>query len=642
MYQHVEGLTMSQAFYKTVESFPTRVAQVYNPALYDNDGGGQLCWQEVCQRVEEIALGMMALGLKKAGRVAIMAPNSPYWTHTDIAVINCGAVLVTIYPTLSVNEAAYIVNDSESEYLFVGNREILDRVRSGLDQMPALKKIIIMDPAYKSDGDSLVMSLNELRELGKKNSDQYRQEYENRWKGNTLDDWATILYTSGTTGAGKGVILTNWCMSSRVDGAFEYFTNVGHPLNEEDRVLSFLPLSHIFDRCCSQWAAIWLGASIAYADSAATLVNDLPRYNPTWFSCVPRLYEKIYMQFQQQLAESGVKKALFDWALAVGEKALACRTDDHGRIDMRPEFDVKSKLPLGLRLQYSVADKLFAKVRAIFGSRFRFSFSASAGIAPELLRFFYMMGLPVLEGYGLTETCSAVTYNPMFGAKPGTIGPEANRSKVRVAEDGELEISGAGLFIGYLNKPEETEAAFTPDGWFRTGDLVEVDEDGYYKIVDRKKAIICLATGKNVAPLKLESRFATSLAVEQIFPIGDERIYISALIVPNFNYFIDIFEKQNVPYDKSKVKFATINGAQICVEVGQDFISQPILQMMVAEAVSEANKGLESFETIKQYEIIPRRFTEENGELTPTQKAKKRVILKNYADTIEALYQRHK
>lgn len=642
MYEHTEGLTASQAFYKTVESFPERIAQLYNPNLYSGDSNGMLTWKEVCERVEQIASGLLALGLQKKQRVAIMAPNSPYWTQTDIAVINCGAVLVTIYPTLSINEAAYIVNDSESEYLFVGNQEILDRIIPGMDRMPGVKKIIVMDMSYKSEADLLVMSLKELMELGKTHLTNGREEYENRWKGITLDDWATILYTSGTTGTGKGVILTHWCMSSRVDGSFEYFNNVGHPLTNEDRVLSFLPLSHIFDRACSQWAAIWLGASIAYADSAATLVNDMPLYNPTWFSCVPRLYEKIYMQFQQQLAESSAKKKLFDWALAAGEKTLTYRTDDHGRIDMRPEFDLKSKLPFGLRLQFAIADKLFAKVRAIFGNRFRFSFSASAGIAPELLRFFYIMGLPVLEGYGLTETCSAVTYNPMFGAKPGTIGPEANRSRARVAEDGELEVCGAGNFLGYLNKPEETEAAFTPDGWFRTGDLVEVDGDGYYKIVDRKKAIICLATGKNIAPLKLESRFATSLAVEQIFVIGDERNYISALIVPSFNYFIDLFEKQGVSYDKTKVKFGNINGARLCIEVGTDFVSKPILQMMVAETVAEANKSLEGFETIKQYEIITRRFTEENGELTPTQKVKKRVILENYQDTIEALYKRHK
>jgi len=642
MYQHVEGLTMSQAFYRSVELYPDRVAQLFNANLYGGDSNGIITWKGVANRVEQIASGLMALGLDKRQRVAIMAPNSPYWTHIDIAVINLGAVLVTIYPTLSANEAAYIANDSESEYLFVGNQDILDRILLGKDKLAGIKKVIVIDPGFKSPGDPWVISLADLMEMGRSTLATHKAEYEARWRSNTLDDWATILYTSGTTGAGKGVILSHWCMASRMDGALEYFIHAGHPLTNEDRVLSFLPLSHIFDRACSQWAAIYLGASIAYADSPATLINDLSLYNPTWFSCVPRLYEKIYMQFQQQLMASPLKKKLFDWALGVGYQVLAYRTDEKGRIDMRPECDIKSRLPFGLQIRYAIADQLFAKVRALFGSRFRFSFSASAGIAPELLKFFYVMGLPVLEGYGLTETCSACTYNPMFGAKPGTIGPEANRSKARVAEDGELEIYGAGNFLGYLNQPEETAAAFTPDGWFRTGDLVEVDEDGYYRIVDRKKAIICLDTGKNVAPLKLESRFATSLAVEQIFPVGDEKPYISALIVPSFNYFMDLFDKQGVSYDRSKIKMANINGANICVEVGKDFVSQPLLQMMVAEAVAEANQSLEEFETIKQYEIITRRFTEENGELTPTQKPKKRVILENYKDTIEGLYRRHK
>lgn len=309
---------------------------------------------------------------------------------------------------------------------------------------------------------------------------------------------------------------------------------------------------------------------------------------------------------------------------------------------MRPIVDLKSRLPMGLRMQFMLADKLFAKVRELFGSRYRFSFSASAGIAPDLLRFFYVAGLPVLEGYGLTETCSAVTYNPMFGAKPGTIGPEANRSIARMAPDGELEISGAGLFIGYLNKPEDTAAAFTEDGWFRTGDLVLKDERGYYRIIDRKKAIICLAVGKNVAPAKIESLFATSIAVEQVFVIGDERTFITALIVPNYNYFIELFDKQGIPYDKSRLVYSNATGAPICVEVGEDFTAQPVLCEMVAEAVAQANQQLEEFETVKQYEIITRRFTEDNDELTPTQKTKKRVILEHYKDSIEEMYLRKK
>ena len=350
-------------------------------------------------------------------------------------------------------------------------------------------------------------------------------------------------------------------------------------------MLSFLPLSHIFDRGCSQWLAIWMGATIAYADSPATMMDDLKKYNPTWFSCVPRLYERIYMAFQQMLEASPMKKKLFTWALGVGEEVLSYRMDQFGRYDMRPEYPLC--LPFGLRLKYKIADKLFAKVRELFGNRMRFSFSASAGISPDLLKFFYTVGVPVIEGYGSTETTSAVTYNPMRACKPGSIGPQANGSECRVAEDGELEVRGAGTFAGYLNKPEDTQEAFTEDGWFKTGDLVVKDNDGYYRIVDRKKAIICLATGKNVAPYKIESFFATSVEVDQVFVIGDERNYITALLVPNFLHYIELFDRNGITYDKSKLKYVEIGGAALCVEVGEDFINQPLLKEQIELVVQK-------------------------------------------------------
>ncbi|SHG36499.1 long-chain acyl-CoA synthetase [Thermosyntropha lipolytica DSM 11003] len=636
-----KNLTMSQAFYNTVNSFPERTAQVFNPDLYGGDNGGKFTWKEMAERVELIGCGLLSLGLAKGERVALMARNSPYWTHADVAVINCGAVLVTVYPTLSRQEVEYIVNDSESRYLFVGDENILNRILPGLFSMPTLQKIIMLQMNYKSS-HPMVMSLGELVELGRKNFKAKKKEYDERWQNNKMEDWATILYTSGTTGQGKGAILSHWSFSSRMDGTYDYFNKSGHPLDENDTVLSFLPLSHIFDRGCSQWTAIWVGATIAYADSPATLLEDMKKYNPTWFSCVPRLYERIYMQFQQQLAASPVKKKLFDWALKVGEEALKYRMDEYGRYNMTWEFDLKSRLPFGLRIKYSIADKLFAKVRALFGNRMRFAFSASAGIAPDLLKFFYTVGVPVMEGYGLTETTSAVAYNPMRAAKPGTVGPEACGSRIRLAPDGEIEVSGAGVFVGYLNKPEETKEAFTEDGWFKTGDIGVIDENGYYRIVDRKKSIICLAIGKNVAPLKIEGLFATSIAVEQVFIVGDERNYITALIVPNFAYFMELFDREGISYDKEKVVFSEINGAQICVEVGEDFINQPLLQDMIDKTVKQVNSQLEEFEVIKQYTIIRRRFTEENGELTPTQKTKKRVILQHYADVIENMYKQKK
>lgn len=637
MYEHVENQTMPQAFYRTVAKNGDRIAQRFNPDLYYGDNGGQFTWKEMQARVEDIACGFLSLGLEKGERVAIMATNSPYWTHCDIAVVSCAAVLVTIYPTLSLNEVSYIVNDSKCRYLIVGNTDILERVMPGLEEMPTLQKIIILDTRYES-ADPRVMNLAQLMKLGQENRARLYDLYQERWQGITLQDWATILYTSGTTGQGKGVIITHWSFASRVDGVFYYFLNAGHPLNHEDTVLSFLPLSHIFDRGCSQWLAIWMGATIAYADSPATMMDDLKKYNPTWFSCVPRLYERIYMAFQQMLEASPMKKKLFNWALGVGEEVLSYRMDQFGRYDMRPTYPLC--LPLGLRIKYKLADKLFAKVRELFGTRLRFSFSASAGISPDLLKFFYTVGVPVIEGYGSTETTSACTYNPMSACKPGSIGPQANGSECRVAEDGELEVRGAGMFLGYLNKPEDTKEAFTEDGWFKTGDLVVKDIDGYYRIVDRKKAIICLATGKNVAPYKIESYFATSVEVDQVFIIGDERNYITALIVPNFLHYIEVFDRNGITYDKSKIKYMEAGGSQLCAEVGEDFINQPLLKEQIEAVVKQVNSQLENFETIKRYTILPNRFTEEKGELTPTLKTKKRVILQNYADLIESLYEK--
>jgi long-chain acyl-CoA synthetase len=353
---------------------------------------------------------------------------------------------------------------------------------------------------------------------------------------------------------------------------------------------------------------------------------------------VPRLYEKIYITFQQQLGSSPAKKKLFDWAMKVGMKALQYRDDGMGRYNMHPDFDLKSKLPPLLKLKFTVADKLFAKVRALFGNRFRYSFSASAGISEDLLRFFYAMGFPVIEGYGSTESFNACILNPITACKPGFVGKDANGSKSRVADDGELEISGAGIFKGYLNRPEENEEVFTEDGWFKTGDLVVKDDGGYVKIVDRKKAIICTATGKNVAPAKLENLFSTSPVIEQVFFIGDERNFITALLVPNFNYFTDLYDKKDISYNKTLCKWSSATGAEICYSVGNDFVDTDVLKEMIEDEVQKANKWLERFEQIKKYAVLTERFTEENGMLTPTQKAKKRVILEAYADRIDALY----
>jgi len=306
--------------------------------------------------------------------------------------------------------------------------------------------------------------------------------------------------------------------------------------------------------------------------------------------------------------------------------------------NMGHDFDITGNLPLGLKIKYKIADKLFAKVRALFGKNFKHSFSASASISPDLLKFFYIIGIRVSEGYGSTESFNACSNMPLLACRPGSIGLASNGSRLRVSEIGELEISGAGVFKRYWNKPEETAESFTADGWFKTGDKVEVDKYGYYKIVDRIKNIICLATGKNVAPAKVESKFATSPYIDQVFPIGDERAVISTLLVPNFNYFKEKFDSEGVEYDKSQVVIDNSAGAPLVVKVGPDFIEKGNIRELIAEEVKKANSDLEGFEQIKQYTILSERFTEANEMLTPTQKTKKRIILEKYAPVIDNMY----
>ena len=632
--------TITAHFVDNTKTFAHEVGQRFNETLYNGDSNGTLLWGEVYKRVEDYACGLMSLGLGSQEMAGIMAASSPYWTHVDMALACVNAVSVTIYPTLSFKEAAYIVNDSASRFLFLREADVLEKILAGFDEMPKLEKIIVMDREYQSSDDRII-GLGELQAKGVewKEARQQYDAYLARRDGVTLDDIYTILYTSGTTGQGKGVVLTHHNASSRMHGVMEFFGYFGMAFKQDYTTLCFLPLSHIFDRGSCQLAAIMCGATIAYADRPGTLLEDLQKYNPHWINCVPRLYEKIYIQLNQKMGESGLKRKLFDWALKVGEAVLEYRRDpETGTYNMGHDFDVMGRLPAGLKFKYRLADKLFAKVRALFGKNFKHAFSASASISADLLKFFFIIGIRVSEGYGSTESFNACANTPLTACKPGYVGLESNGSRLRVSDIGELEISGAGIFGRYLNKPEETAESFTADGWFKTGDKVEIDAYGYIKIVDRIKSILCLSNGKNVAPAKIEALFATSAYIDQIFTIGDERSVISTLIVPNLTYFKSAFDAEGIAYDPSQVVIDDSTGVPIVCKVGYDFIEAGNLKSLIAREVAKANTALERFEQVKQYTVLAERFTEQNGMLTPTQKTKKRTIVEVYSDQIEKMY----
>lgn len=639
-WERIQLPTFTSRYVENSKKYASKDLQRFNADLYNGDCNGKMTWGEVYARVENYACGLMSIGLIKQDMAAIMAPSGPYWTHADMALACANGISVAVYPTLSFKEVSYLLNDSGSRFIFLRGDTVLQMILDGFDNMPKLEKIIVMDREYKSN-DARVISMGDLEKMGiewKKDRKNY-DAFITRRDGVVLDDIYTILYTSGTTGQGKGVVLTHHNASSRMLGVNEFFDYCGMGFKTEYTTLCFLPLAHIFDRGSCQAAAIYNGCTICYADSPGTLLDDLQKYNPDWINCVPRLYEKIYIQLQQQMGQSGLKRKLFDWALKVGEEVFMQRYDpETGAYNMGHDFDITGNLPLGLKMKYKIADKLFSKVRALFGQNFKHAFSASASISPELLKFYYIIGIRVSEGYGSTESFNACSNMPLKACKPGFVGLESNGSRLRVSDIGELEISGAGIFKEYWNKPEETAESFTSDGWFKTGDKVEVDKFGYYKIVDRIKAIICLSSGKNVAPSKVESQFATSPFIEQVFTIGDERAVISTLIVPNFTFFKDKFDSEGIEYDKGQLVIDNSAGAPIVVKVGADFIEKGNIRGHIAEEVVKANKEIEGFEQIKQYTILTERFTEQNGMLTPTQKTKKKVILEAYSSAIDKMY----
>lgn len=627
---------VSWHFYNTSQRFPDRPAQIFNPSLY-NDNNGQIRWFELIERVETIACGFMTIGIRPKDLVGIMAESSPYWTQVDLALCCMGSVSVTIFPALSIKETTYILNDSSCRYIVVGNEDILDRVLQGYRNIPTLEKIIVLDLNYTSN-DKRIIGLREILELGKKHKFEKYAEYLSYRDNIKPEDWYTVIYTSGSSGTPRGIVLTHYSIISRMMGAFEFWDRYGMTITEKDVSLCYLPLAYIFDRASCQFTSIITGAAIAYADSPGTILDDIRKYNPTWINTVSILYEKIYMHFRHSLEQSRLKKKLYKCAIDIGFKVLEYRRDSNGGYNMHTDFNIIERLPFFLRIRYRIADRLFGNIRRLFGSNLRFAFLSASGISQSLLTFFYAIGIPISEGYGLTETMSASLLTPITGCRPGFVGINANGGYSRIASDGELEVSGAGLFSHYLNKPELTAESFTPDGWFRTGDIVEIDNAGYYRVIDRKKAIICTSIGKNIAPAKLKGQFITNDYIDQIFFVGDDKNFIAALIVPNYNYFVALYEKEGIRYDKTQLQWDDSFGISLCIKVGEDFTGTWRLKQIIDEAVSDANRNLETFEKIKQYSILTERFSEQNGTMTPAHKMKKNAIIEKYSGLIDRMY----
>ncbi len=559
-------------------------------------------YPEVEDRVRCIAAGLRELGVAAGSNVAILAENRPEWAWTDFACLTIRCADVPIYPTLPAGQISYILRDSGSVAIVVSTKEQLAKILSirDPDVTPALRHIIAIDDDATGPG---VMPFADLLERGRRALDRYP-----RWREEALeagpDDLATLIYTSGTTGDPKGVMLTHGNLCSNVIGGLKSLD-----LRQDDECLSFLPLSHVFERMAGHYCMWQAGALVNYAQGIDTVPSDMLERHPTVLLSVPRLYEKIFAKTLEGAASSPVKRKIFDWARAVGESWA--------------DYVLANKpVPALLGVKKSVADSLvFSKLQAKTGGQIRFFVSGGAPLSAEIAKFFFAAGLPIYEGYGLTETSPVITVNCRQAVRMGTVGRPIEGVTVKIAADGEILTKGPNVMKGYYRKPESTAEVIDAEGWFHTGDIGLVDADGFLRITDRKKDIIVTAGGKNIAPQPIENRVKTNPFILNAVMIGDKRKFPVMLVVPNVETLKEWAASQQLSFPSD---------AALC--------ASPEACDKIEREVKKALRDLAQFEMPKKVVLIQRDFSIETGELTPTLKVKRRIVEKNYQSQIEAVY----
>jgi long-chain acyl-CoA synthetase len=589
--------TLVELFFEAMDRFEDRPAFRYHA-----DGSWRdLSHAEAMDRIRMAGAALAAGGLERGDRAAILSENRPEWAMADYACLCAGVVDVPIYATLTAGQIGYILRDSGARLVFVSNGEQLDKIQEIRGGLESLKQVVVFEPPA-GELPAGVTSWDDFLASGGDGDDP--DAFREAALAAQPSDVATILYTSGTTGDPKGVMLTHWNLSSNVLAASRVL-----PLDDRDVTLSFLPLSHVFQRMVD-YLLFSRGCLIAYARSIDSVPDDLKEIRPTIVVSVPRLYEKVYAKVT---SAEGLKGALIGWARGVGDRwaraKLAGRTPS-----------------LGVRIQYALAYRLvFSKIAAGVGGKLRYFVSGGAPLAPDINRFFFSAGVVILEGYGLTETSPVTNVNHPgdFPAnfRIGTVGKPVAGTEVRIAEDGEILIRGPQVMKGYYNRPEETAEAIDADGWFHTGDVGEIDEDGFLRITDRKKDLIVTAGGKNVAPQPIENRLKKNRYFDQPVLVGDRERFITLLVVPDLNALEGWARAEAVEFSNTR-------------ELLEDARVQSHLHREMERELAD----LARYESPKKLVLLDEPFTIEDGSLTPTQKIKRRVVQERMADVLGNVY----
>lgn len=593
-----EPRTLAELFLKAVEK--KNRADALN---YKKDGMWKaISSAEMISRAENIALGLYSLGLRKDDRVAILAANSPEWTLADAGCQLAGVIDVPIYTTLSPNSICYIIKDSGAKVFFLEDKETFERIDKILPECLALERCVFFDLNGVEAKNAI--SLEDLETAGEKLKAEDPGLIKELTGAVAPDDVATLIYTSGTTGEPKGVMLSHTNLISNVIDAGEKYS-----FDERDKPLSVLPLSHVFERT-GMYLYILNGMSVYYAESIEKVADNLQELKPTIFVGVPRIFEKVYAKAKLRAGQSSrLKERIFDWAIEVG-KDLALRKEK------------KLAVPFLLAIKHSIADKLiFSKLREFFGGKLRFCISGGAALSDDIWLIFTGAGVSIMQGYGLTETSPVISSNNPIDARLGSVGKPIRNVRVRIATDGEIEASGPNVMLGYYNKPEATRDAFTEDGWFKTGDIGKLDDDGFLIITDRKKELFKTSGGKYIAPSPIEQMIKGSRFVSQVVLVGNERKFPAALIVPSFEQL------------ESYAKLKNLN-----LKTPKDFCENARIKDLFERQVDGYTKDLAQYEKVKKIALLENELTVEAGELTPTLKVKRRIIDEKYKDVIEKIY----
>lgn len=584
-----------QMFKAAVEHSPTTPAYRWFDSNLNTQG---VSWTEFSAQVDQVSKSLLALGVKQNDKVSILSNSCYHWALTDLGTVSMGAVTVGIYQSNLAKDCEYIINHSDSVLVFAEDQGQLAKLIDIKQDISNVIKVVLFQGESASDW---VLSYKDFLDLGRGVDDAQLEIAQNSVQ---TDDIATIVYTSGTTGVPKGAMLSHGNVTFTTQSILQSVD-----VHEGDTTLLFLPLAHVFARAIL-YAGLYANTVTYFNRNLDTLLEDFKLSKPHWFASVPRIYEKVYGKVNSGAeAKGGIALKLFHWACNLGAEVSKLRLE-------------KKSLPMVTALKYQLASKLvFSKLHEAFGGRLRWCISGAAPMNPSIARFFDGAGIPILEGIGMTENTSFSNLNRINNYRFGSVGQAGPGIEVKVASDGEFMVRGPNVMQGYYKMPEETEKNITGDGWLLTGDLASIDDEGFVTITGRKKDLIITSGGKNVAPSAIEGLMALSKYINQVCVIGDKRKYLTALVTLDLEAVKEYCQAQGIDYINDSVALDNVQ-----------------IQALIEDEINVRNQELPSYETIKKFALVPE-FTIENEALTPTLKVKRNVVMEQYADKIEAMYQ---